>query len=446
MDQAGHSERLVAAVGAGDAEEIGRLLYEGAGPDTPGTDGLPVLCAAVAAHDARAADALMQGGADPDHPLPDGSTPLLRAIAGGSYAVFMEVRGKDPALRLRGPAGERALATAREADRRCRTAPPGPRTVVQDGTWGQVEELVLDGRTVRAGHPAILTELERALGVRTPFGELADRAAARHDPDHVDWWSALHVVIGRHDRSTRDAVAALTHHPDPYHRRFAAEVLRCQTLFEDEADTPYAEENSALLARWAAEEAHPGVLADVLFAWASEHEHPDLVATGLRYADHPDPAVRAAVPGCLAEAALTPVPRGALLGLSRDPSAEVRRTVAAVLGRAHDGSPDVRAALVALARDPDAEVRRSAAECLAESADHAPEIADALADLRDPEHQTARLVAAYGLMLREDPRTPEAVGRIGDDRTDIWWDHRWDRVWEWDRNRRQRESSASAEQ
>lgn len=444
-DTAGLGAELVAAVRAGCADGVRRLLDEGADPNAPAEDGLPVLCLAVGAYDAPVAGALVGAGADPDRVLPDGTTPLLRAIEGGSYAVFSAVKGLDPGLRLRGPAADRALATARSRYERCLAA-TGKRIRVPDGESGHVDELTLDGRTVRDGHGAILTDLEWALRILTPVAELAARGAAHADPGHVDWWSAVFVLgAQRRSRETWSAVAALRHHPDPAHRRFAADVLRCTTLLRGSGMHAYDKETNALFAAWATEETDGQVLADVLRAWANEHEHPDIAATGLRYADHPHPAVRAAVPDCLEAGPPEPAGRAALLVLARDEHAPVRRGACGVLGRAHDGSADVRAALLTLAGDPDAEVRWGAAVGLADSDDRAPEVADALAGLLDEEEQRVRVTAAYGLMRRDDPRTAAAYERVGPCTPELEHDHRWSRLWNWNRQRTQAPAAPSAD-
>ncbi|MEV6327268.1 HEAT repeat domain-containing protein [Streptomyces sp. NPDC051909] len=444
MDRTGPDGRLVAAVRAGDAEEVRRLLDAGAGPDTAGEDGLPVLCAAITAYDAEVAGELAEGGADPHRVLPDGSTPLLRAIEGGSPAVVSATLAHDPGPRLRGPAADRALAAARSWYERSSSA-TGERTRVPDDEVKYVDELVLDGRTVRAGHGAILTELEWGLRMLTPVEELADRAARYADEEHVDWWSSVWTLAARRrSKETWTAVAALRHHPDPAHRRFAADVLRCTTQFRGSGMHAYDKETNALFALWATEEKDGRVLGDVLRAWYAEHEHPDMVAAGLRYTGHPDANVRAAVPDCLDGTPLDPEARAALLGLVRDADAGVRGAAAAVLGGHLDGSPDVREALVRLAGDPDDGVRWPAAERLAEGDDHAPEVADALAALAGEERRLVRIIAAYGLMRHDDPRAPDAYARIGPLEAGYEIDHRWCALGWWDRERRN--GSARAEE
>ncbi|MFE7638147.1 ankyrin repeat domain-containing protein [Kitasatospora sp. NPDC057518] len=58
-------------------------------------------------------------------------------------------------------------------------------------------------------------------------------------------------------------------------------------------------------------------------------------------------------------------------------------------------------------------LRHAAASVLAPSADRTPEVADALAALLDVDDRPVRLEAACGLALRDDPRTAEAVDRLG---------------------------------
>ena len=433
---------FIAAVRGGDATAIERLIEAGADPDTVAEDGLPVLCAAIAAYDAELAEALVQGGADPDRPLPDGTTPLLRAIESGSPAVFGSVLGKEPRLRLSEPERERCLAAARSRYERCLAA-SGERVRIPDGDYRQVDELTLDGRTVRAGHGAILTELEWAFRILTPVEELAARAVVHPDWEHVDWWAAQWVLTQRRSKETWSAVAALRRHPDADHRRFAVDVLRCYSLFQGSGMNSYEKETNELLAAWATEETDASVLADVLEAWAGEYDHPAQAAVGLRYVDHPHPAVRRAVADCLHESPLGPRTRGALLTLAGDEETEVRAAACRALGSFHDGSPEVGQALLALARDPDADVRGVAAEVLAEGDDRDPAVADALVALLDEETQLVRVIAAYGLSRRDDPRTLAAIERVGPQEPGWGPDHRWNglRDWQWKREN----GSAAAE-
>ncbi|WOX25293.1 HEAT repeat domain-containing protein [Streptomyces solicathayae] len=432
---------LIAAVRDGDTEAIRRLTDAGTDPDTATEDGLPVLCTAIASYSVEVAEALTEGGADPDRPLPDGTTPLLRAIEAGSPAVFEAVQGDDLGLRLRGPAGERALATARSWYERSRTA-AGERTRVPDDEYHHVDELVLDGRRVRAGHGAILTDLEWALRLLTPVDELVDRAVRCPEPDHVDWSAVAWVLSQRRSPQTRSAVVAYRRHPDPAHRRFVLDVLRFGALSGRSARNSYERENAELLADWSAEETDAGVLAAVLSVF-TDHEHPAMEAVGLRHAGHPDPRVRAEVPFALCTwgSPLTPVARETLLALVRDPDARVRACACHVLGDWYDHTAEVREALLSLLRDP--EVRGRAATGLAACGDGTPAVADALYALLDEEDLLLRLEVAYGLAKRNDPRTEEAYRRVGPTGPGFEDDHRLGEHF-WYRER-QRNASADAE-
>ncbi|MEV7671385.1 ankyrin repeat domain-containing protein [Streptomyces sp. NPDC088752] len=417
--------RLVAAVRRGDAEAVTALLEAGADPDAVADDGLPVLCLAVAACDAAVAEALVEGGADPDRELPDGTTPLVRAVDGGSPAVAGAVLGREPRLRLPEAERGRLLALAwhwyergAEGGLRDRTGEPGPvrRVRVRDDEYHSVSELTLGGLTVRDGHGAILTGLERAFRVLTPVDELVTRAVARRDPEHVDRSSALWTLDGRRSRETWSAVTAHRHGPDPERRLFVLDVLRLHLLFTSNWRNSYERETAELLVAWAAGgEDDSRVLAEVLRV-LSEAEHRDLEAVGLRHAGHPDPRVRARVPVLLFDGE-GPAPgaatRAALLALAGDEDHEVRAEAVRAVVAAHGAGPGFTDAVVALLRDPAAGVRARAAEAVANGADRAGAIADALAALCDEDDFETRLHAVYGLLRRHDPRTEEAVRRLG---------------------------------
>ncbi len=435
----------MAAVRAGDVEAVRASLDEGADPEAPGDDGLPVLCAAVAAFDSAVADVLVEGGADPDRVLPDGSTPLWRAVDGGSPAVFTAVLGDEPRLRLPEGTRERLLALARSwyetgtaEELRRRTGTSGPvRTVrLPDDPYEyhRIEQVELGGLVARTGHGGILTALEWAFRVLTPVDDLIARAADQPDEQHATWGEVLSVLLERSSFETWQAVVAHRHHPDPVHRRFVAEYLRVRGVLV--YDSPYARREGDFLTAWAAEETDVDMLLKVLEAFA-EYEHPGTEDIGLRYAGHPDVRVRRQVPElfCPWGASLTPPARDGLLALIRDPDARVRLLASRVA--VHDDallSPAVRA-LLALAEGPDAGLRGEAAALLASCPDHSPAVADALFALLDEDDRLTLLEAAYGLALRDDPRTAEAYRRIR--HLDIGHpdDHRWSRVWDWQYDR-----------
>lgn len=443
--------QLVAAVRRGDAEAVTVLLAAGAAPDTVTDDGLPVLCLAIAAYDAAVAEALVEGGADPDRKLPDGTTPLVRAVDGGSPAVAQAVLGREPRLRLPEAGRNELLALARrwyergaESELRNRTGGSGPacRTRVMDGECTHVTQVTLGGRTVRCGHGSILTNLEWAFRILTPVDELVTRAVAGRDPDHADWSSARWILGERRSRETWSALTAHRHSPDPERRRFVLDFLHQYLMWPWGGRNSYERETADLLVAWAADgEDDPGVLSEVLRV-LGETEHREAKAVGLRHAGHPAPQVRARVPDLLLggdtpSAPLGSAARTTLLGLAGDGDGDVRAAAGRALVAAHDAGPDSTDAVVRLLRDPVAAVRAGIAEAVAESAvDPTEAIADVLVRLLDEDDFGTRLNAAYGLLRRDDPRTGEAIERLGrlsrpgfehDHRLSAFWRWKWDR-------------------
>ncbi|MFC9848647.1 HEAT repeat domain-containing protein [Streptomyces sp. NPDC060223] len=450
MGEADFDSRLRSAVRAGDAEAVRDLLDRGADPDAVDAGGLPVLCVAVAAYDEPVAEALVEGGADPDRVLPDGTTPLWRAIDGGSPAVFSAVLGKEPRLRLPGAARERLLVLARSwyetgvaEELRRRTGAPGTAATVrvQDGEYDWVDQVSLGGLVVRAGHGAILTSLEWAFRVLTPVDELIARAVEQPGEENVDWSTVCWILTQRRSFETWSAVVAHRHHPDRSHRRFVVDFLRMRGFLG--TSSHYEKNESELLAAWAAEETDVEMLAKVLDVFTNR-DHPGQEAIGLRYASHPDPRVRREVPCALSIDCVprTPAARAALLTLMRDPDAEVRLRACTVSMRDDDDLllPEITQALLLLTEDPDADLRGAAAAALASSRHRTPAVADALAALLDEDNQLLRLEAAYGLALRDDPRTAEAIERVGPLGDGFEHDHRAEELWRW---RWRKENSAA---
>ncbi|MFC9587897.1 HEAT repeat domain-containing protein [Streptomyces yangpuensis] len=453
--------RLVAAVRAGNLREVNALLWPGGNPDAADEDGLPVLCTAVAAGEEEIAEALLRAGADPDavgadgapvlwttvaafahrpvaalvtagadphQVLPDGTTPLLRAVEGGSPATVTALLwGRylpAPELPLAQPVRERLLAAARhwyetgaEAELRRRTGATGPaKTSSVDDDWHEVEQITLGGRTVRAGHGAVLTTLEAAFGVPTPLTELVARAVRHPDPGHVDWRESSTRLGRRSDEEARELVTSLRHHPSADHRRFAADVLGSRQYFLKGTAYPHHAEDRDFLAAWAETETDAVVLAEVLRA-LTEHaeEHPRLEAIGLRHAGHPDPLVRRMVSDCLwwPDRHLTVEAAAALRALTHDADAEVRFQAALILvGDERQDLDGPRAVVRDLVRDPHSPMRGGAAEALAESDDRTADATELLLSLLDTDDHILRLVGAYGLARRDDPRTPEAYARL----------------------------------
>ncbi|WP_411106671.1 HEAT repeat domain-containing protein [Streptomyces sp. cmx-4-9] len=431
---------LAAAVRAGDAERVRGLLAAGAAPYAAAEDGLPVLCAAVAACDAAVVEALVEAGADPDRRLPDGTTPLLRAIGGGSPAVFEATLGSEPRLRLAPERREELLTAARawyeegpQARLRYLTGDPGPvRTrPVPEGEYRTLTEFTLGGRRVRDGHGGILTGLEWAFRIMTQPGELVARAVRHGDPEHADWWASEWILTERRSAETWAEVVAFHRHPDPLPRLFVADVLSLQTLTEGLTQHArwYARERLTLLGTWVEVEDDGVVLARLLRA-LSDEGFPGAEALGLRHAGHADARVRREVPNLFARP-LTPRTAEAVRDLCHDPDAGVRAAAAEALGGEALSAED-RPLLLALLEDADPQVASQAAYATARGADRSPQITEALARLLGADDQDVRLSAAYGLALRDDPRTPDAYARVGPlGRTERECDSRVDGLWRW---------------
>ncbi|WP_037604441.1 HEAT repeat domain-containing protein [Streptacidiphilus rugosus] len=415
--------RLVVAVATGDVDAVRACLNEGADPNAPGPDGLPVLCAAVAGFDHETAEALTEGGADPDRVLPDGTTPLLHAVDRGSPALVRAVLGEDPRLRIAEVERRRLLDLARhwhetgaseELRRRTGAVGPATRRAIEE-QYTDIEEVSLGGLTVRAGHSGVLSALEQAFGVLPPVAELLARAAVHPDETHANWSAAAWALAHRRGPEDWSALADLRHDPAPVHRRLLADVLRTRNFLASLDDSLDAGPDFELLAAWALDEPNGEVLARVLDA-CTAGEYSGWEAVGLRYVDHPDPRVRREVPYCLSryQTPRTEAGTAALLVLARDPAAEVRRVVADVFaapGRELGSGP--RETLLALLQDSDPGVRAAAAASLAGSADRTPVTVEALAALLDEHDQGLRLEAAFGLAWRDDPRTDQAYARVG---------------------------------
>ncbi|MFD5510811.1 hypothetical protein ACFWIB_23990 [Streptomyces sp. NPDC127051] len=430
MTEQDAGRRLAVAVRAGDAEAVRTLLEAGADPGRA-----ELLCTAVDAFAYEVAGALVAGGADPDRELPDGTTPLLRAVEGGSPATVRALRGEVP--RLSAAQRERLLTAARhwygagaEEELRRRTGATGPAEWSSaEEEWCDVGQVSLGGVTVRAGHGAVLTELERAFRILTPVEELVARAVRHPDVCHVDWSASCLWLVQRRDRQTWSAVVAFRRHPSPDHRRFVVDYLRSRDrdLSISLGVNPYREEEAGLFKAWALVETDGGVLAAVLDAVSDDGYDEPL---GLRCAGHPDPRVRREVP-YLFDAPLTPEATAALFALARDPDPEVRGHAGGRLGRERDAGPEVRVVVLGLVRDPDPGVRATAAAVLAAGDDRTPEATEALVALLAEEDQELRLEGAYGLALREDPRTREAYERVGPLGPEYEHDHRMDGPWRW---------------
>ncbi|WP_246212311.1 HEAT repeat domain-containing protein [Streptomyces abyssomicinicus] len=437
------TERLVSAVIAGDTDTVRACLEQGAAPDSSGPDGLPLLCTAVARRDHLTAEVLVEEGADQDRVLPDGSTPLLRAVDTGSPALVSVVLGDAPRLRLPEASRQQLLDLARhwhetgvveELRRRTGAAGPAVKHRIDETDGDTIDEVSLGGLTVRAGHGAVLTQLEWRFGVLPPVAEVMARAVPHAEEWDSNWFIAAHCLGERRGPRVWSELTALRRHPDPTHRRFLVSVLwqRCFLQPDDRASD--LAQDADFLASWAQDEPDGHVLAGILDAY-NGWDHPDQEAIGLRYADHPDPGVRSEAAFCLSregtargEAAMS-----ALLGMVHDPEPAVRAAVAQVFApRFTPGNhltPAMRDALLRLIDDDALPVRHRAAESLACSDDRSAPTLHAFLGLLDEDDKDLRLEAAFALARRDDPRAELAYERIGPLDAFSEHDHRLSALW-----------------
>ncbi|WP_200307620.1 hypothetical protein [Streptomyces adelaidensis] len=216
--------------------------------------------------------------------------------------------------------------------------------------------------------------------------ELVARAVAVRDPDHPVWEEVAAALGGRWaDDGTWSAAVALRSHPDPVHRLLACHVLfrHTTTRYVPEDDTwassPYEKRAYEVFAEWAGEERHPLVLPEVIVGLV-QYREPANEGFGLRFAGHPDPAVRGMAPGLLdSEEPFSPAAREALCALMRDPSADVRRSAVRMVAEHPDPHPTLTGALAA----------RFADEDQGEDEDG---------------DEAVRVLAVFGLAERDDPR------------------------------------------
>ncbi|WP_415950995.1 ankyrin repeat domain-containing protein [Streptomyces sp. KLOTTS4A1] len=422
---------LCGAACAGHHEAVRALLAAGAAPDQAEEGGFTALAWAVQLGHADTAGALLAAGADPERPGPDGVTPLVSAVRRGSLGCVKALlaQGARPTQEALSEAW-RWLAADVEAVLRAEVAEragPGELFVRRVPEYGGitvcVEVLRADGggfgREQQTGHGAIATILEQTLRVRSPFGELLDRALpspsshllpqalraagtplrrgdSTADPENENWREAAQALADRADEATYQAAAALSRDASVLRRAFAADVLGRLSV----TNRAYAGRALGLLVRVA--EGGPGeftgsaegaVLARTLVRALGEPGDPSAVGPVLRFAHHPDPAVRAAVATALHS--LTSV---------------ADMTASDTPGSAH--TPDPATVLARLTSDTDPVVRHRATRALSWYSGDTLEVRESLAArLADSDPATVA-EAARGLAVRGDPRAVPALSRL----------------------------------
>ncbi|MEV7189945.1 HEAT repeat domain-containing protein [Kitasatospora sp. NPDC093102] len=393
-------EPLIAAVRNGDAQVVDTLLRAGADPDTADEHGTPALCLAVEAFDLPMMEILLAASARPDRADALGRTPLLRAIEVGACDITNLLVGRGAHMWIKDAEGRDALALARHwhetdvvAELRRKSGRQGPvdRSAVASDSGLVCEQLSLGSLTVRTGHAAILTNLERSYGIATPFDELLSRALAEPDVDHEVWWATTATLSGRHGPTTWNAAVALRDRPEPLERYFGAEVLRLMNLFDESDDAPF-----------------DGPLVDLFLPWV---------------ASEPDPRVTRVLTAGLVD---TPDPRREqpLTTLTRHIDSKVRQTALSGLHCPIErGDHEALSAAVERTEDEDAAVRRQACRALASAPTHDQGATDALVTcLTDPD-EDVRVEAAVRLALRDDPRGDEILDSLhpADEEAPYYW-------------------------
>ncbi|MEU8763152.1 hypothetical protein [Streptomyces sp. NPDC048659] len=287
------------------------------------------------------------GRVDLDRPGPAGLDPVTWAAAHGRAAELQAMLPGEP--QVSAPGGgphRRALRAAQDALDAGALPPPA--------------------------HRAVVTDVEAALGIHRPAGELLARALVSGDPGHADWFSSSFRLGLRFDRETfvwardlaRDGESRL-------HRLFGTDTLGSlglppQISVED-IEAPFADEAADFLRPLLDTESDPYALRSVMRAFGL-HCRPGETRAFLRHARHPDAGVRRYVGGAL--------PHG----------------------------PEVLDALVRLAGDPVPDVRVPALQRLVWLRADTPRVRAALADQLGHPDVAGRIAAASGLALRGDAR------------------------------------------
>ena len=408
-------EHWLAAARNGDRETVLDLLRALPAVVVAGDEGSALLRAAAHGRQPEMVRLLIEAGADPGRPWQGESDPVFWAADFGAYEILQALlSGSREPFRQDSPQ-HRALAAARpwleldperELRRRLGVGRHGEVFVEHELVGGvdfQPTAILLrvttpDGQCaeVELSHRAIVTFLERAVGLRPTRAELVERALHHAEPGSCDWAESLDAMTARLDLGPTYAWAAKAITAESVDlRRFAADVLHAMS-FEQR---PFRAKAVELLRGRLRTEADPVALDSAIGAFAAYSSDDANLSEIVRHARHPVAAVRLRV---------------ALLGSVGHPHRG---------GRFHP-PPEVPVALVELTTDPEGLIRAGALFTLAEGGVDGPEVRRAMAARLDDDNDEARLQAAAGLALLGDPRGLAAfheIARTVAAGTEGWW-------------------------
>ncbi|MEU8330496.1 hypothetical protein [Micromonospora sp. NPDC048839] len=408
--------QLLTTVRAGDTESLDRLLRTASADALAGDKGSALLRAAAFAGNADVVASLLDAGVDPARPWDDGVDPVSWAADFGAYEVLWELVHNVPYWRKQVPQHLKrgALDIGRlwlsldpevELRRRLGAHPDEPAAVERVRILTREQEpehatrirlTLADGRQAETqlDHRAIVTYLEHQFDIPVTPDELLARALFHADPQSCDWVQAevgmaYHLTAEDQFRWAADLVA----HPSVDTRRFATQLLHSLSCQEQPLKAQALE---VLRPRLRAED-DPIALENVIGAFAEYTDRGDLTDI-LHQAGHPDPDIRGCVAAMLGNAIGEHPRLGPHANLPPHP---------------FDTPPGVVATLIRLAADHDGGVRAGALLSLSESGLDTPAVRDLLTAHLTDDHLRARLHAAVGLALREDPHGLDALHEIG---------------------------------
>ena len=408
-------EHWLAAARGGDRDTVLDLLRALPAVVLAGAEGSALLAAAALGRQPELVQLLIEAGADPARPWPGISDPIAWAADYGAYEVLQALLAASREPFRKDSPQHRALAVARpwleldperELRRRLGVGRHGEAVVERELVGGVdfqptatlVRVTTPDGQCaeVETSHRAVVTFLERAVGLRPTRADLVARALHHAEPGSCDWSESLDAMTARLDLGPTYTWAAKAITDESVDlRRFAADVLHAMSFDE----RPFRAKAVELLRRRLRAETDPVALDSAIGAFAAYSSDDANLRDVVQHARHPAAEVRLRV---------------ALLGS---------------VGHPHRGArfappPEVPAALVELTTDPEGLVRAGALFTLTEGGVDGPEVRRAMAARLSDENEEARLQAAAGLALLGDPRGLETfravAGTVRAD-TESWW-------------------------